>query len=361
MKKYAAILVFILSFTGLFAQINVNCDNYSSYIGQLYNNGNYFQILDFSDSLLHSCKFTREQKLNIYKYSAAAAYEIDNDSLFLLYGRLLYKVEPHFTYQQGVDPTPLAKLKPKFVVYPKYTLGISLGINTVYVDRINVYQMMDSMDVSEPYYSLPAMSASIVFQYNISRRLSMAYYGGIYFSDFYKRNYFYNGLVTSLYKETIQGISNQALLKISFPLRRIPDYVPYIIVGGFFDFKYKAIGRISLSKTDDSTIIALYPDFKLPRSSSTTIYYKIFSMHPMRSMYNYGYTGGLGLNYRSEDFAFFTEILFQKGYVLHNIPDIRYLSSLLRNYYYVDNDIVLNKLFIRIGFTYNFKYKVEKR
>ncbi len=358
MKKFVAIFIFILSFTGIWAQINVTCDNYSSYIGQLYNNGNYFQILEYSDSLLHSCRFTSQQKLNIYKYSAAAAYELDNDSLFLLYGHLLYKVAPHFTYQQGGDPTPLAKLKPKFVVYPRYTLGMSLGMNTVYVDRINMYQVMDSMDVSEPYYSFPALTASLVFQYNLSRMFSLAYYGGIYFSDYYKRNYFYNGFLTTVYKESVHGISNQWLVKLSLPMRRITNITPYIMGGGFFDFKLKATARISLIKSSDST---LYPDFKMPSTTSSTIYYDIFSKRPMRYMYNYGYTVGLGGNYSSEDFSFFAEVLFQKGYMLYNNPNIRYLNFVLLKYYYVDNDIILNKLFIRIGFTYNFKYKVERR
>ncbi len=362
-KYYLLLLALLLSSAGFVnaQEPHLSCSTLPADIKLLYDRSQYAIIVYEADSLLKHCNYDAQDLEQIYIYMIAASLEYGDDSLYLAYSKKLLELDPHYEYQ-GSEPSALKNIRNMFKIYPKLTLGMSVGFDKVLVDRINVYQVFDSADATEPYFSFPALTASFLFQYNLSRRISIGYDVGVYFSNFTKNIYLYSGFLTTTYKETIQGIGNSVLAKINFPLKvKRGQYIPYVMAGGFFDYKIREGAKISLSV---DTSVYNYPDFTIPVAGYSINYRlrgtsRLFT--PMRTPFNYGYLFGFGVNYVSRNMTFFTEIFYQKAFLQNNNPDVRFLNPILRNFYYIDDDILLNKVYLRFGFTLNFNYKVKRR
>ncbi len=364
-RKIYILLTFILVIARMSLsygqETHLTCSSLPTDIKLLYDRSQYAIIVYDGDSLLHACHYSPQDLEQIYIYMIAASKEYGDDSLYLVYSQKLLQLDPHYQYQ-GSEPVALKNVRDFFKIYPKFTLGMIVGFDKVLVDRINVYQVFDSADATEPYLSAPGLTATFLFQYNISRRFSLAYDVGVYFSNFTKNIYLYSGFLTTTYKESIQGIANKSYLKINFPFHiRRTEYVPYIYAGGFFDYKIRETGHISMSV---DTSVHNYSDFTMP-VGAYTINYKLGDTSalssPMRMPFNFGYVFGVGVNYVVRNMTFFTELGFQYGLVQNNIPQTRYYPIILRSFYYIDDDIILDKAYLRFGFTLNFKYKVKRR
>jgi len=344
----------------VFAQDNqYNCETFLAEIKQLYDNGRYKIITDNIENLINKCSYSTQEQVYLYKYVIATYKTINYNEEYIDYVQKLLQLDPHYRYQTN-DPLPLKGIRDFYNIYPKYTLGLIIGTDVVLVNRINVYQVFDSSDATLPYVSLPALNTSFLMQYNLNKRFSLAYDIGFYFSNFTKNITFYNGLLRTSYRESIQGIGNKLAFKINFPFNYKEYKIsPYFISGGFFDLRVKITGHLNLS-INDTSMLNQYPDFDF-NARSSVIYHILLGPKPSRLPFNYGYLLGTGINFISKNTAIFAEILYQRGFEFNNNPKVRFVNPILRNYYYIDDDIILNKVFFRLGLTYSFKYKVVKK
>ncbi len=350
MKK----LIFTLIITSLaatvaFSQHNTKCQNFINNIEKLYNQGNYVAIISEFDSVQH-CKYSKQQRLRIYKYLIPSYSTLGFDSLTDVYSRKFLLLNPFYKYSPD-DPIELQNLTFKYDIFPKFTVGYMGGINNVMVDKIMVFNMLDSIDYETRYSSRSGILSQLLGEVNFTRHFSTGISLGVLYYNYRRTLYAYR-VIQINYIERGSEFFASSYAKFKFNFSNPKNLVTYLRSGVYVSFTPNFSGELNYHLFD-----TIYHNLQLPYV--TEIYFNLPAY--TRNQLRYGIELNLGTGLNLQRFTLFFELGYQHDLVPYVTPKGIYVSQLTNNFYYVSDLFYLTKLTFRTGFSFNFNYKVEKK
>jgi len=362
MRKIGSVIFLFASFLfwrGLtFAQKNTaaqkntgNCATVIKDAEILYNLGKYDECLLSLKVALKDCNLSRTEKqeawilisrLNLEQDKTS---ESDNALVQLLKVNANYKPNPG-AYQEDFY-THLDRIQTR----PKLSVGLNAGLNVPVYNNSQTYSVLNGLNYSAPYKSVPGFTTGLNFEYEFYTNLSLV--TGLDFSLFnYKRN-----LSSSLsdytidYSESLNYLILPLYLKKQFGSKKLK---PYIILGGDFNFLQKATADITASYSEVDFLTGLSDNFT---NSISNIDQKV-----MRTSTFGGLTAGAGASYRIKNLVFQVDIRYTAGMnYFTNSSDRFDNEQLIYHYYYIDNAVTLNRIEMTASVNYIFLYDVRVR
>ncbi len=351
-KLLTLLIALVMAATNLQAQEEeITCSSFLNNIATYYQDGNYVVIVANADSLLKKCNYSKEDKILIYKYVIAAEKSLNFDSLAEIHAEKMLKLDPFYEYNSTTDPSYLEDIKLNNTTFPRLTIGYYMGISSTQVDRITMYRILDSMDYSLPYTSTPSIFTSLYFNYNFSQNFSVGASGGVFYSNFSRELPAYNFIMVD-YKERFSGGQGNLYFINKLRFVHLNKFVPYIKYGIHMEYNTRIRYEIQMSVYDETK----YPDFNLPTTYERHGDLPLSSRRRIRG----GIDVGGGFIYEMQKVSIFLEAYYKHDLVTYTIPESRYQPEFSNIFYYVNDDIVLNKLMLMIGFSFNLKYTVKK-
>ncbi len=350
MKKLIFILIIIfLAAAAAFTQNKTDCQNYINNIEKLYNQGNYLAIIAGFDSVQH-CKYTKQQQLIIYKYLIPSYSSLGFDSLTDVYSRKFLLLNPFYKYSPD-DPVELQSIAYKYNIFPKFTVGYMGGINNVMVDRIMVFNLLDSIDYQGNYSSRSGILSQLFGEVNWTKRFSTGMSMGVLYYNYRRTLYAYR-VIQINYIERGSEFFASSYAKFKFYFSKPKNLVTYLRSGFYVSFTPNFSGELNYHLFD-----TVYHNLQLPYV--TEIY---FSLPPYtRNQLRYGLEVDLGAGLNLQRFNLFFEFGYQHDLVSYVTPVGIYVPQLVNSFYYVSDQFYLSKMTFRLGFSFNFNYKVEKK
>ncbi len=351
MKKLLVIITLLISIAA-YSQKDMHCQSFLNNIEKYYRAGNYLAIMA-ADSVIKTCSYNKEELSVIYKYLIPTYLNMGYDSLAQIYTYKFLKNNPFYEYNPQLDPFQLQSMLLQYYTFPKITIGYLGGIDRVFVDKINVYSLLDSMDYDVPYSSKFALTSFSFLEYNFTKNISMGAAFGIAYYNYSRIMHAYNFLEI-FYMEKSLAYTVNLYLKAKLGFLSYKHFSPYIKAGGYGTYSPKFYSEVDVKVYNDT----VYPNFYMP---SPRVEQYTYLPEGARYKYRYGYMGGLGFNMNFQRFNLFLEGTWTKETINYIPEQGRYIPDLLNGFYYISDDFYLNKLFIQAGVSFNMKYVVKKK
>ncbi len=338
-----AVLIFK---TSSFAQQKNDCLNFLNNVEKYYNDGNYLTIVNKAENVLANCKLTKDQKLYIYKYFLPALDNLGFDSLANVYSKKFLELNPFYQYNTD-DPDFFQFLNQKFNIYPKFTFGYIGGLDRVSVEKQIVYNLLDSINYDQPYYSRVSILSFLFGEMNWSPSFTTGMALGLMYYNYYRQLLAYNSVLIT-YSEKAPEYNANAYAKLKFNSLRINKFKPYIKAGVYVSFTPKFTAELSYEPISDQILI--------PKKTRY-----LFLPNDARNQLRYGIDLGIGTEINLQRFNLFFEVGYQKDLIPYITPQGIYIPELVNGFYYVSDVFSLDKMIFQTGFSINLNYKVEKK
>ncbi len=350
MKKLIFILLItVLGISVTFSQSKTKCQNFINNVEKLYNQGNYLAIVTNFDSVQH-CKYSRQQKQLIYKYLIPSYRNLGFDSLADVYSRKYLLLNPFYKYSPD-DPLELQNLTFKYNIFPKFSVGYMGGVNNVMIDKIKVYQLLDSIDYDTRYSSRSSILSLLFGEINWSKQFSTGISMGVLYYNYRRSLYAYRVIQINYIERGAEYFaSSYAKFKLYF--FRPKNFATYLRSGVYVSFTPRFSGELNYHLFD-----TIYHNLQLPYV--TEIYFNLPDY--TRNQLRYGVEIDWGWQLNLQRFTLFLELGYQHDLIPYATPNGIYVPQLMHNFYYVSDLFYLSKFMIRTGFSFNFNYKVSKK
>jgi len=252
----------------------------------------------------------------------------------------MLELNPTYKINYLKDPAELIQLLKSIRIIPKFSLGlaVSLGTNTTFPQITKGYVLSD---YTKKYNAENAFQFGLSFGYTLSEHVSIDMSclatRKSYSIDYALTNWNVN------VEEKLTYIDIPLTLKyLIYPRNRWHLTVQAGIYGGYLLF-----GENNFSATFTQT----GRNYKLSNINSGQ----------RRNSLNYGLVGGIGGTYKIGEGDLFFQINYYKSFSNITKSSTRYTyNELIYNYFYEDDDIILNNLAVTLGYAFYLNYKILK-
>lgn len=334
------LLCLLLQHSPVFAQSEESFAEILVKANKAYENGNFNEAI----TLATSCSIEKAllsdqwkvQRLLTIIYLADGQSEQARAS-----AEKMLKLNPTYKPNYLKDPAELIKLLKSITVIPKFSLGlaISLGTNSTFPEIIKGFVLSD---YSKTYTSQNSFQFGLSSGYTLSEHVQIDL-GCLATRKAYQIDYALSNWNVSV---------DEKLTYLDFPL--MAKYILYprkrwhiTLQGGLFaGFLLFGENNFNATYTPQNKL------YELSNVNSTS----------RRNLLNYGFVGGVGGTYKIEEGDLYLQINYYKS--LANITNeaSRYkYNELVYNYFYEDDDIILNNLSITIGYAFYLNYKILQK
>ncbi len=347
----AFLLLTMLFCVVLNSQSQDNCQTMIRDAELVFESGNYDDCINILENALKDCNYSSQEKEEALIVLIRAYLEEDNiDEVNKGIVKLL-KNNPNFKLREGLVQQDFVAYFNKFRVRPLLSIGVRFGIGIPQYKVTKKYSILDGVDYNAPYNWRVEGQFEISVEFSFINNLSLSSEAG-YISYKYKRSITGVDSWNLDYTEKISYFEFPLYLKKYFEIKKL-NYKPFLLTGLYFTRLQSAFADVELTyhsydyltnETDRNDI------------SSTKI-----DRVDERTLNNYGVLFGLGLSHKIKNFIFSTDVRYSIG--INNIMSVKnkyHNSELIYNYYYVDNDVKINKLDLSFSVHYVFNYVVKK-
>lgn len=337
--KKLLLLTIGLWFGASYAQSN--CSDLLIEANKAYNQGKHEQVIRLLESQINQCNFDKLEKEQAIKLLASSMNMVDEveaaDSLVYQ----LLKKNPNYQIQSTIDPKPFVLTLDKFERSPRSVFGVSLGYSTPFIQSENTYGVWDEADYSSSYNTESSLSFALNYQYFISKKFSL-------------------GLepeISSL--KFSRTINAQNLAEVNYSEKANLVKVPLLL-------GYEVYSKKDFSTTLRAGLYGSYAwgfqydvNYQLPESGSIAAAGELVNQ---RNAMNYGYQLGADFAYTKNRLRFSAKLDYANDLKLYNNPDNRYSeNNTLLDYNYVDNNIKMSNLGVKLGVAYTLSYKIKHK
>jgi len=132
---------------------NSDCQNILVKAKELFVNGEFDAVIGLYENKLNNCRFSKEEQLELYKITSSSYFEIDeiesgNDIM-----RKFLRRSPSYIANPNFDPVSFARAFNTFRVYPKFAIGMNVGVCHDRILVSKIYQVSDSINYKNNYQS----------------------------------------------------------------------------------------------------------------------------------------------------------------------------------------------------------------
>jgi YD repeat-containing protein len=266
--------------------------------------------------------------------------------------RAMLKNNPNFVLKEELVEQDFARYYEKFKLWPFINISLRGGFSLPNYNVDATYSVLDGVDYEAPYNaSLQTILGGSLEIFPI-RNLSLN--GELNYAKYdFSREVGTDQAWRLEYEEELDLWEFNLYLKKYFTIKGF-DYQPYIFGGIYMTQMVEASGDIKLTydAVDKLTNTTDNNDI------STTSIDRLAD----RNEFNQGIMMGLGFNRKIQNFMVGMEGRYYTG--ANNIMSVRNRyrnQELVFNYYYVDNDVTVDKLELAIKIGYIFRYNIHKK
>jgi hypothetical protein len=317
----------------------------------LYNNGNYKECQVLLQNGMTDCKFSETEKEDAWILIARADLELDLPTEVDNALKHLLLVNANYRPIEGVYQQDFYSHFNKITVRPQFSAGAHFGLNVPVYSVAKTYSILNGVNYAAPYRSQPGFSSELYFGYEFYGNISLT--SGIDYSLFrYKRN-----LSSSLSDYTMEY--NESLNYFSIPLY-LKKYFgtttkkPYLLLGANYNVLQKAVADITAKYSE--------VDFFTGESDNFTNSLNGIDQKPIRTASFFGIIAGAGFSYKINNLLIQFDVRYTEGLNYFTNSENRLNNqTLIFQYYYVDNAVILNRIELLGSVSYIFRYDVKLR
>ena len=328
-----------------------NCATFFQKANEYYNNGDYNACIELLNRADKDCKLNKKEKEDVLVLGIRANIEKDNtDEVNSLFIKML-KNNPNYKLVEGAYQDDYANWYKKYTVRPKFTIGsIMIGFNAPQFNILKVNSIFDSVNYSAPYKGKIGKQNAFYFEYEFMNSLS--------FSLGLQRNTFsYSRELSGVkgfsikYNETMVTGNTLFYFRKYFPIAR---FRLYCLAGIDRSGVNSATGNVTLTYTLKDKVAGGTDEYHIDKNN--------IDVKNQRTTITNNILLGAGVRYKANHFIFETDLLIRKG--LDDIMSSKNQFSnkeLTYTYYYLDNSVKMNCIFINASVGYILKYSVKKK
>jgi len=307
----------------------------------LYQNGNVDSIPKLILPCLQSFgAFNDEEKTRAYKLLILSYIFQDNQQLATEQMLKFLKFKPDYRLTDA-DPLEFEDLYNEFRTTPIISVGVSVGINSVFVKVLSNYYLFDKTNVSQNYatkygYSIGIKANRLLFKNNeLDFECSLR-----------QSSYTFN----CNYYQFTQVSMTENMMFLDLPLSVVhifgkKTFAPFIQIGAAFSY---LVG-------DNASLLRSYFD-----GVHTDITGSAINVISQRNQFYYQPFVAAGIKYKVGRGNLYANIKYNFGLANFVNGGSRYNNSeLIFKYFYVDNDFKINTFSFNVGYLFSF-YKPVK-
>lgn len=253
----------------------------------------------------------------------------------------MLELNPTYKINYLKDPAELIQLLKSIRIIPKFSLGlaVSLGTNTTFPDITKGYVLSD---YTKSYTSENAFQFGLSFGYTLSEHVSIDM-GCLATRKAYSIDYSLSNWDVNI-EEKLTYIDLPLLVKyLIYPRKSWHITAQAGVFGGYLLF-----GENNFSAT----------------FTPTGKHYNLSNINSgqRRNPFNYGLIGGIGGTYKIAEGDLALQFNYFRSFANITKSSTRYTyNELIYNYFYEDDDIILNNLAITVGYAFYLNYKILKK
>lgn len=337
--KKLCLLLIGLWFTSTYGQ--TNCPELLVQANIAYNQGKYEQVIALLKNDISICNFQKVEREQATKLLASALFKVDDMEEAEIFTYNFLKKNPTYEVQTTVDPLPFITMLNKFDRSPRSVIGFYVGQYTPLINTQKSYAVWDAIDYTSKYITESNLSFSLYYQYFISPKLSIRFEPEI---SMLKFSHEINApdIVNSTYSEKATLI--KAPISIGYEVFKKNNFsiTPTVGFYGSFSSGYQYNLNYAL------------PDGGVNEITGDQL--------NQRNTQNYGYQAGMNFVYTKNRLRFSAKLDYAADLNTYNkTTELNSTNNLLLDYNYVDDDLKMSHLDIKLGIAYTFSYKIKHK
>ncbi|MCH8331636.1 MAG: hypothetical protein IH946_09725 [Bacteroidetes bacterium] len=330
-----------------------NCFLIIEHAEEIFRSGNYQSSIDTLLNALIDCKkYTRKDKETIYILLVRAYIELDDFSRSYFYLRKMLNNNPNFKLKTELVEQDFKRYYDKFIVRPMFTVGLRGALSIPNYKTTKTYEILSTVDYTAPY------EATVEYQVGGFAELypfkDIAICADVNYSIYnYNRDVRTTEGWSLDYVEELSYFEFPVYLKKYIPIPNM-DFSPYLYGGIYYSRLANSWVDVSLNYNSFDALTGEVDDNTI---ASTSV-----NRNDERVQFTNGILFGAGINKRVKNFMFSIDARYSIGNT--NVMSIKNKyrnNELVYNYYYVDNDITIDKFELGVSVYYIFKYRVKKK
>ena len=354
-RKILKILFFTLfAFIAISAQSQDDCKEKIAEAEKLFDEGKYSLVIEKLDNVLEDCNLKGNKKYEVFKYLAAANYELDELESADKYMILFLKKNPYYETNLSNDPIVFIERLDYYKKWPILEIGLSGGLpfNNIIIDSI--FPVLDSTvaDYNQEFTTTSAFSLSFNILVNFNSYLALGTGATITQQTIAQTIPMFEGINFN-YSEKMQQLSAPLYVKFSYPVKK---FIPSVYIGGelIYTLKSEYYYEYAQSGTFDEKY-----DFLIAQRKRSDV---LLDMNTERNQIRYAGIAGAQIAYKMKKLTLFANFKYRKELNYFNKPEARYSNpDLYITNYYIFPDIRFDTYEATIGFTYSLFYKVKSK
>jgi hypothetical protein len=345
---FTLILFFVFCFIAASAQNG--CEQNLKQAEEFYTSGDYDNCVQLLENTIKECNLSAKKKEIALELLAKTYIEQDNLILAEKTVFSLLKNNPQYELKENGEHEDFEILVKKFDVHPLFSIGVRNAAMHPGLKSTKTYSVLNDVDYTAAYKTSKTVGLYyIIAEYEFKKNYSINI-DIINFNINYNRGLVKNSDWKMNFREELSFIEIPLYFKKYFSMGK--NFSTYAALGAGYLRMLKANGAADISYS----VPSLYTEH---RSDFTSI--AETDMLSQRNRNSYECIAGLGVGYRFKNIAIYIDARYTAGINSLTNSTKRYQNStLINDYFYVDNSVRLNKYEIGLSLAYTFKNVIKK-
>jgi hypothetical protein len=311
-----------------------------------YNNsyqfGLYEKCISEIQDLLSSARLSKNQVEVVLEIEAKAYIEIGNTDQAEEVVKSILNNNPHYELKEFENSEGFSRIVKKYEHHPLFSIGIRNTANWNWFPTTKIFSVLDGMNYNSPYDGPKGFGFFYYgwMEYEFIRSVSINV-EGIYFYTSYSRNLNKDPGISLYFSERLNFSQLPVSVRKYFSLTK--NILYYGAIGGAYLRMTKAIASTNITVKD------------------TTRYLNNINMLPMRNVNTWQLIFGVGIGYQIKNLRLFLDARYFAGLSsLSNSSTRNQNSTLIKDFYYIDNSFKLNQFELGASVSYTLFNSVKK-
>ncbi len=348
--SFIFLVILLMSSNNSFSQNE--CNNKLKQAEELYTSGEYDNCVQLINTSLKNCSYSKKEKETAYELLVKCYLETDNLFEEDIYSRKIFQNNPFYDLKETNNSEDYNRLIKKYTVLPQLSFGIR---NTALRPNFKTTKVFSVLLDDNINYEAP---------YSTNKTLLM-YYGWIEYQ--FKKNISFNVEFTGLnidYSRDLSKTNYTVSFKEKMSFFESPLYLKkyFLATKSIFPFASVGLSYLKLLKSTANAQIQYLTESYI--TGDKTIHSSTLSdidMLSIRKQNNLLILIGGGVGFRFKNFGLYIDARYYRGANNLTKTSNRFSnSSLINDYFYIDNSIQLNKFEGGISIRYTFKNLIKK-
>jgi hypothetical protein len=317
---------------------------------QNFQNGQYDKCIEILESVLKTCKLSRNDEEHTLELLAKAYIEIQDPGKAESMVSILLKKFPHYELKEPENFEEYSRLINKFEIHPWLSIGIRNTARWLAYKPLKTYSVLAGLD-----YTVPYQTYGYGFMYygwgEIEFIKDISINGDLIFMDTgYDRSIKKDPGFSLYFQERDGYLEIPVYVKKYFHIGK--NVLPFVTAGAGWLYMLRANATEELIYTKDDAITGKNADFKNRVS---------FNMLEMRNRVTYEWLVGAGVGYKLKNLRLFVETRYYGGLgSIMNEAHRQNNNVLTNDYFYVDNSVKLNQFELGASISYTLFNSVKR-